>query len=61
MIPKLLEVDLQDIEYKFVEFRKIVNSSENGLASLMKVLAHGLISNNILFKQLSKSIGAAGN
>ena len=58
MIPKVLEVDLRHIEYNFVEFRKKVNSSENELASLMKLLAHGLISNNSLFKQLSKSIGA---
>jgi FlaA1/EpsC-like NDP-sugar epimerase len=54
MIAKVREVALKDIDAKFNEFRKLVNSSENEneLVSLMKALVPEFISNNSVFEQL---------
>ncbi len=61
MIAKVREVALKDIESKFAEFRKLVNSSENEneLVALMKALVPEFISNNSVFEQLDGKNGAA--
>ncbi len=61
MIAKVREVTLKDIECRFAEFRKLVNSSEseNELVALMKALVPEFISNNSVFEQLDASNGAA--
>ena len=61
MIAKVREVALQDIEAKFNQFRKLVNSSENEneLVALMKALVPEFISNNSVFASLDSSNGAA--
>ena len=61
MIAKVREVALQDIEAKFNQFRKLVNSSENEneLVALMKALVPEFISNNSVFESLDSSNGAA--
>ncbi len=61
MIAKVREVALKDIECKFAEFRKLVNSSENEneLVALMKALVPEFISNNSVFEQLDGNNGAA--
>jgi FlaA1/EpsC-like NDP-sugar epimerase len=65
MIAKVREVALKDIECKFVEFRRLVNSSEseNELVALMKALVPEFISNNSVFEQLdgnAKVVGIGG-
>jgi len=63
MIAKVREVALKDIECKFVEFRKLVNSSENEneLVALMKALVPEFISNNSVFERLdAKVVGIGG-
>ena len=54
MIAKVREVALKDIETKFNEFRRLVNSAENEneLVALMKALVPEFISNNSVFEQL---------
>jgi len=54
MIAKVREVTLKDIECRFAEFRKLVNSSqnENELVALMKALVPEFISNNSVFERL---------
>jgi FlaA1/EpsC-like NDP-sugar epimerase len=54
MIAKVREVALKDIEAKFNEFRKLVNSAENEneLVALMKALVPEFISNNSVFERL---------
>lgn len=61
MIAKVREVALKDIECRFAEFRKLVNSSEseNELVALMKALVPEFISNNSVFEQLDSANGAA--
>jgi len=61
MIAKVREVTLKDIECRFAEFRKLVNSSqnENELVALMKALVPEFISNNSVFESLDSSNGAA--
>jgi FlaA1/EpsC-like NDP-sugar epimerase len=61
MIAKVREVTLQDIECRFAEFRKLVNSSqnENELVALMKALVPEFISNNSVFESLDGTNGAA--
>jgi FlaA1/EpsC-like NDP-sugar epimerase len=61
MIAKVREVTLKDIECRFAEFRKLVNSSqnENELVALMKALVPEFISNNSVFESLDGSNGAA--
>ena len=65
MIAKVREVTLKDIECRFAEFRKLVNSSENEneLVALMKALVPEFISNNSVFEQLdgnAKVVGIGG-
>ena len=62
MIAKVREVALQDIESKFNEFRKLVNSSENEneLVLLMKALVPEFISNNSVFERLDGSAKVVG-
>jgi FlaA1/EpsC-like NDP-sugar epimerase len=65
MIAKVREVALKDIECRFAEFRKLVNSSEseNELVALMKALVPEFISNNSVFEQLdgnAKVVGIGG-
>lgn len=65
MIAKVREVALKDIECRFAEFRKLVNSSENEneLVALMKTLVPEFISNNSVFEQLdgnAKVVGIGG-
>ncbi len=57
MIAKVREVALKDIETKFNEFRRLVNSAENEneLVALMKALVPEFISNNSVFEQLDGS------
>jgi FlaA1/EpsC-like NDP-sugar epimerase len=57
MIAKVREVALKDIESKFNEFRRLVNSAENEneLVALMKALVPEFISNNSVFEQLDGS------
>jgi FlaA1/EpsC-like NDP-sugar epimerase len=61
MIAKVREVALQDIEAKFNEFRKLVNSAENEneLVALMKALVPEFISNNSVYEQLDSTNGVA--
>jgi FlaA1/EpsC-like NDP-sugar epimerase len=65
MIAKVREVTLKDIECRFAEFRKLVNSSEseNELVALMKALVPEFISNNSVFERLdgnAKVVGIGG-
>ena len=57
MIAKVREVALQDIEAKFNEFRRLVNSAENEneLVALMKALVPEFISNNSIYEQLDNT------
>ncbi len=57
MIAKVREVALKDIESKFNDFRKLVNSAENEneLVALMKALVPEFISNNSVFERLDGS------
>ena len=57
MIAKVREVALKDIESKFYDFRKLVNSAENEneLVALMKALVPEFISNNSVFERLDGS------
>jgi len=57
MIAKVREVALKDIESKFNDFRKLVNSAENEneLVALMKALVPEFISNNSVFERLDVS------
>jgi FlaA1/EpsC-like NDP-sugar epimerase len=61
MIAKVREVALQDIEAKFNEFRRLVNSAENEneLVALMKALVPEFISNNSVYEQLDSTNGGA--
>jgi FlaA1/EpsC-like NDP-sugar epimerase len=61
MIAKVREVALQDIEAKFNEFRRLVNSAENEneLVALMKALVPEFISNNSVYEQLDSTNGVA--
>ena len=61
MIAKVREVTLNDIELKFAEFKKLVNSAENEneLVALMKAMVPEFISNNSVFESLDASNGAA--
>ena len=61
MIAKVREVTLKDIECRFAEFRKLVNSSqnENELVALMKALVPEFISSNSVFESLDGTNGAA--
>jgi FlaA1/EpsC-like NDP-sugar epimerase len=61
MIAKVREVALQDIEAKFNEFRRLVNSAENEneLVALMKALVPEFISNNSIYEQLDSNNGGA--
>ena len=62
MIAKVREVALKDIECRFAEFRKLVNTSEseNELVSLMKALVPEFISNNSVFEQLDGNAKVVG-
>ena len=62
MIAKVREVVLQDIESKFAEFKKLINSSknENELVILMKALVPEFISNNSVFEQFDSSAKVVG-
>ncbi len=62
MIAKVREVALQDIETKFNEFRRLVNSAENEneLVALMKALVPEFISNNSVFEQLDGNAKVIG-
>ena len=65
MIAKVREVALHDIEAKFTEFRRLVNSSENEneMVALMKALVPEFISNNCVFESLdgnAKVVGIGG-
>ena len=66
MIDKVREVTLKDIECRFAEFRKLVNTSEseNELVALMKALVPEFISNNSVFEHLdgnnAKVVGIGG-
>ena len=57
MIAKVREVAMQDIEFKFNQFRTLVNAadSENELVALMKALVPEFISNNSVFEKLDSS------
>ena len=57
MIAKVREVALKDIESKFNQFRKLVNSAENEneLVALMKALVPEFISNNSVFERLDNT------
>ena len=57
MIAKVREVTLKDIECRFAEFRKLVNSSqnENELVALMKALVPEFISNNSIYESLDSN------
>jgi FlaA1/EpsC-like NDP-sugar epimerase len=61
MIAKVREVALQDIEAKFNEFRRLVNSAENEneLVALMKALVPEFISNNSIYEQLDSTNSGA--
>jgi FlaA1/EpsC-like NDP-sugar epimerase len=61
MIAKVREVALQDIEAKFNEFRRLVNSAENEneLVALMKALVPEFISNNSVYEQLDSTNSGA--
>jgi FlaA1/EpsC-like NDP-sugar epimerase len=61
MIAKVREVALHDIEAKFNEFRRLVNSAENEneLVALMKALVPEFISNNSVYEQLDSTNGVA--
>ena len=62
MIAKVREVTLKDIECRFAEFRKLVNTSEseNELVALMKALVPEFISNNSVFEQLDGNAKVVG-
>jgi FlaA1/EpsC-like NDP-sugar epimerase len=62
MIAKVREVALKDIESKFNDFRKLVNSAENEneLVALMKALVPEFISNNSVFERLDGSNASNG-
>ncbi len=62
MIAKVREVTLKDIECRFSEFRKLVNTSEseNELVALMKALVPEFISNNSVFEQLDGNAKVVG-
>jgi FlaA1/EpsC-like NDP-sugar epimerase len=63
MIAKVREVALKDIESKFNDFRKLVNSAENEneLVALMKALVPEFISNNSVFERLDGSNALNGS